>query len=406
MSQQEGTWDMNIDLFLLILMLAMGLLFASRVEQKRNEADVKKISVRVNVNGIRGKSTATRFITAVLHEAGYKTMGKTTGTAAMKIFPHRGKEFPIKRKPQGANIKEQLEVIHEAAYQNMDALVCECMAVKPDYQNIYQNKMFHSNISVIVNVLEDHLEDMGPTLNEIALAFSQTIPYNGKLIIVPDGFTEFFTKIAEERNTEVFIVDTSTIRPNFIDTFDYVVFPDNIGLALSLAKALNIPEDVAYRGMSKATPDPGALKVKKIQLANGNSFTFVNAFAANEPASSLNIWEYIEGLDNINIIDPIVLFNGRSDRGDRTEQFAKDFFPKMPEMTLVGMGQSIRRIDYYHKKKIYPNVLTYKNFEDRPVEEIMSSILPIIDNRVLFAVGNIHGDGEELLEYIERISND
>lgn len=397
---------MNYELFIIILVLALGLLVAGRLEQKRNEKDLKKVPIRVNVNGIRGKSTATRFVTSVLHEAGYATMGKTTGTAAMKIFPELNSEFPIKRKPQGANIKEQLEVIREASKLEVDALVCECMAVKPEYQNTYQNKMFHSNVSIIVNVLEDHLDDMGPTLNEIALAFSQTIPYDGKLIIIQDQFTDFFSAIAEKRNTEVFVVDTSEICPGFMESFDYVVFPDNVGIALAFAKALNIPEEVAYRGMEKAIPDPGALKVKEINLANGDSFTFVNAFAANEPASTLNIWEYIETLEDVDKENPIILFNGRQDRGDRTEQFAVDFFPNMPEMTLVGMGQSIRRIDYYHKKKFYPNVIEYQNFENRPIDEIMRYILPQINNRVLFAVGNIHGDGEELLEYIDRISNE
>ena len=50
--------------------------------QKRN---VEKIPIRVNINGIRGKSTVTRLITSILTEAGYKTVGKTTGTAARMI---------------------------------------------------------------------------------------------------------------------------------------------------------------------------------------------------------------------------------------------------------------------------------------------------------------------------------
>ena len=55
-------------------------------EKRRNEANRKKLRVAVNVNGIRGKSTATRLITAILAEAGYRVVGKTTGTAARMIF--------------------------------------------------------------------------------------------------------------------------------------------------------------------------------------------------------------------------------------------------------------------------------------------------------------------------------
>lgn len=392
-------------LFVIILGLSLLLLVLGVVEQKKNERRLGKIPIRVNVNGIRGKSTATRFITSVLHEAGYETMGKTTGTAARKMFPGTGEELEIKRKPEGANIKEQLVVIKEAANKNMKALVCECMAVKPEYQNIYQNKMFHGNICVIVNVLEDHLDDMGPTLNEIAMAFSQTIPYNGKLIIVKNDYTPFFCEIARERNSEVYIVDPTTIDDAFLKKFDYVVFPDNVGIALAVAKALNIDEDIAYRGMINAWEDPGALKVKSIQLESGTDFTFVNAFAANEPSSTLNIWEYIENLEAINSINPVVVFNGRPDRGDRTHQFAIDFFDKMPEMTLVVMGQSTKQISYGYKNGMYPNVNEFIDLSDVDGNEVFNRIESILSNRVLFTIGNIHGDGEVLLEEIERLSS-
>ena len=51
-----------------------------------------------------------------------------------------------------------------------------------------------ANIGVIVNVLEDHLDVMGPTLDEIADAFTATIPYNGHLIITQSPYADFFKK--------------------------------------------------------------------------------------------------------------------------------------------------------------------------------------------------------------------
>lgn len=64
-----------------------------------------------------------------------------------------------------------------------DALVSECMAVNPDYQIVFQEKLLQANIGVIVNVLEDHMDVMGYTLDEVAEAFTATIPHNGHLII-------------------------------------------------------------------------------------------------------------------------------------------------------------------------------------------------------------------------------
>ena len=115
----------------IVTLLAFGI--REQLAQKRN---VKKIPIRVNINGIRGKSTVTRLITGILTEAGYKTVGKTTGTEARMIYWFQDEEDPIVRKPQGANIGEQLEVLQKSVDLGAEALVCECMAVRPEYQDV------------------------------------------------------------------------------------------------------------------------------------------------------------------------------------------------------------------------------------------------------------------------------
>src|SRR5690606_38076875 len=122
-------------------------------------------------------------ITGILVEAKLRTVGKTTGTSARMIYWNTDEEKPIKRRPEGPNIREQKMVVKEAAQLKAEALVSECMAVNPDYQIVFQEKMLQANIGVIVNVLEDHMDVMGPTLDEIAEAFTATIPYNGQLVI-------------------------------------------------------------------------------------------------------------------------------------------------------------------------------------------------------------------------------
>ena len=159
------------------------LIFAGLMEKRTMRKSIDKIEIRVNVNGIRGKSTATRFITAILQEAGYKVVGKTTGTAARMIYWNREEEEVIKRRPIGPNIGEQTRVLKRVADMGVDALVCECMAVNPEYQDVYQNQIIQANIVVITNVVEDHLDEMGPTTEQIAWAFAKTIPVNGILII-------------------------------------------------------------------------------------------------------------------------------------------------------------------------------------------------------------------------------
>ena len=65
-----------VGVFVIAAFAAMGAL-----ERFRNGRALRRMPLRVNVNGIRGKSTVTRLVTAILAEEGYNVVGKTTGTA-------------------------------------------------------------------------------------------------------------------------------------------------------------------------------------------------------------------------------------------------------------------------------------------------------------------------------------
>ena len=369
--------------------------------QKRN---VEKIPIRVNINGIRGKSTVTRLITSILTEAGYKTVGKTTGTAARMIYWFQDDEDIIVRQPQGANIGEQLKVLQKAADLNAEALVCECMAVNPDYQKVFQFRMLEANIVVIVNVLEDHLDVMGPTLDQIAQAFGATIPYNGFLITIDCAYTNYFKQIAKERNTKVIIADNSKITDEYLAKFDYMIFPDNASLALAVGEALGIDEETCFKGMLNAHPDPGAMRITRIGDENLNC-TFVNGFAANDPQSTVNIWERVKELE-YNTEEPIVIMNCREDRVDRTEIFVSDVFPKIQTHTLVAIGEVSEPITTAFNNGQFPNVKNYINLEYAEPDKIMETLNPLLKDRMVFGVGNIHGQGEAFIEKLLSMARD
>ncbi|MGM9534992.1 MAG: poly-gamma-glutamate synthase PgsB, partial [Intestinibacter sp.] len=100
-------YDKTTIIQLIIIAVGIAMLFYLGVREKRkNEDNIKNLAVRINVNGIRGKSTVTRLVTGVLSEAGYKVVGKTTGTSPRMIYWNKDKEEVIRRKA-GANIKEQ-----------------------------------------------------------------------------------------------------------------------------------------------------------------------------------------------------------------------------------------------------------------------------------------------------------
>ena len=276
----------------------------------------------------------------------------------------------------------------------VDALVCECMAVNPEYQEVYQEQMIKANICVIVNVLEDHMDVMGPTLDQVAQAFSKTIPHNGFLITVDGPYREYFEEEAKMKNTKVIIADNSKIPYGYLDKFDYTLFPENVSIALGVSEVLNIDREIALQGMLNAHPDPGAMRIYNIVNDNIVS-TFINGFAANEPSSTMSIWNNVCE-KNLPTDNPIIVFNGRSDRVDRTEQFVKEMFPLLNGGTLIGIGQGIKCINDAYEKGNF-NVDEYIDLSENSTEEIIEVLKNIMNNRVIFGTGNIHGDGEPLI---------
>ena len=170
------------------------------IEQINHLQRVKKIPIRIHVNGTRGKSTTTRLIAAGLREAGFKVLAKTTGTLPRLILED-GTEVSIKRRGN-ANIIEQLKIFTEAVKRKVNVLVIECMAVSPELQWVSEHKMVKSTIGVITNVRQDHLEEIGPEPNDMAEALKLTIPQNGILVTAEKKYFPIFKKQADQLKTK------------------------------------------------------------------------------------------------------------------------------------------------------------------------------------------------------------
>jgi len=365
-------------------------------EQIKHNKNLSQFHVRINVNGTRGKSTATRLITSILKEAGMEVVGKTTGTSARILYWDKEEEEPIKRGRLGPNIIEQKTVMKKAAKLGASAFVTECMAVNPDYQITFQDKLVKANIGVIVNVREDHMDLCGPTLDFIAESFTSTIPQNGTLIISESCYNDYFAKEAEKRNCRLVIADEKEIPERYLEKFRYILFPENIAIAMAVAKALNIGQEMALRGMLRANPDPGALMI--YSLDDKNPAYFVNGFAANDPNSINMIWKHISSI-GYSTENPMIIINCRSDRVDRTLQLAEDVLSNMKIDILVAMGKAVTPVtEGVNTKKISPK--KYINAEGLPPHEVYKLIKDYFSNRMIFGVGNIHGGGQELVDLI------
>ncbi|MDY5794363.1 MAG: poly-gamma-glutamate synthase PgsB [Fusobacterium gastrosuis] len=385
-------------MFFLILVLIFLFFSYFIFEKIKNDGNRKRIKYLIHVNGIRGKSTVSRLIDAGLREAGFKVFTKITGTSP-RIIDTAGVEKEILRKGK-ANIREQIKAINWACKDGAEILILECMAVNPEFQKITEEKILKADIAVITNVREDHLDEMGENLSEIAKSLANTIPQKGKLITAAENYFDFFKKEAEKKCSQVFLVDENKIEDK--KEYGKIDFPINVALALETCKQLYVDEKILLKGMKKYKKDSGVLKIYHLKI-NDKKIFFINAMAANDPDSTEIILEKIKKDRYWRENKKILLLNNRKDRISRAEQHVKlikKIENQFDEIIIFGENRNLLK-KMVLKENISSGKVSLKK-DSRFLNEIT-------ENSLIFAIGNICGRGKELVEFFEsreEINND
>lgn len=354
------------------------------LEYKGNSKRRAKIKYVVHVNGTRGKSTVSRLIDAGLRNDGYRVVTKTTGTSP-RLIDVDGNEVEIVRKNK-ANIKEQIDIIKEAAKQQADVLVIECMALDPYNQYVTQKSILKADIGVVTNVRHDHLEEMGPELNDVAYSLGFIMPTQGIFVTGEKKFADMYRELAIKKDTRfVFVEDTDKECD-----FD---FKDNISLALEVCKELGVDETVAYEGMKNYKKDPGVLKITKVRTCNDSEVLFVNAFAANDPDSTLIVYEDLLKRGIFNNRNLMILFNNRKDRHNRMVQQIEVIKKINPKKVCI-VGETTNIMKQLLIKKGYAGEI------DALMDGNKIDIMDLKDDVAIFAMGNIGGVGMEIVNQL------
>ena len=114
----------------------------------------KQIPLCICITGARGKSSVTRLLVAVLRNAGYSVLAKTTGSKPVILLPD-GTEKEIKRRGLPF-VSEQKKVIKAATSHGVQALVVEMMS-NGDVQVINASKYFCSEESNEIQIAGNRL---------------------------------------------------------------------------------------------------------------------------------------------------------------------------------------------------------------------------------------------------------
>ena len=351
----------------LIFWLSLALVILGIAEKARHRRFLRRIPIRILVNGTRGKTSVTRLLAAALNEAGIRTYAKCTGTLAVSIAPS-GEQSLTKRK-HGASMREMLSFVRLAARDKADAIVVECMAVQPDLQKVFSRGFVQPTLALITNARVDHTEEMGQSETETAAALASVIVPSAS-VIAADVFSPY---------TEKLVLPDASVSAEELEGFSYPVYADNLAMVFTALEQFRVPRSIALRGMRRAIPDLGMVGPFHIENA-----VVVNGFAANDAESSGVLLEH-------SVTDAkrwVFIYNHREDRMYRLQAFLP-FFRAHAHCCerIYVIGDASKRIVRYMARK------TGISCEKGGTDEAFIRNLCKAEKAIL-CLGNIRGAGE------------
>ena len=313
------------------------------IERLALDACLRRIPIRICVTGTRGKSSVVRLIAGALRESGMSVLAKTTGSRAALILPD-GSERELRRRGL-PSVLEQKRVVRTAARLKAKILITEMMSIREECLFAESRRLIRPGLLVLTNVRLDHLDLMGRSREEIAACLASAFPVQGTVIFPEEECLSIFERKGRALGTRLILARKNAMR-NMDRTaaLPYEESEANVRLALEAIRELGIGEETALRGMAKAAPDFGALRIWDVPgTESGPAVSFVSAFATNDPGSSREALDRVMGKPSFSGRMFIGLLNLRDDRGDRTLQWAEALeagvFDRLARVAVIG-GQA------------------------------------------------------------------
>ena len=391
----------------LIILAALTLLFTGylALESFLHNRRIRQIPVRITVSGTRGKTGIVRTLASVFRAAGYRTLAKTTGSEAMYILPD-GTEDPVRRRGL-ISVLEQKTLVSKAVGMKADCLIAEVMSIQPENHTVESQRLLKPHLTILSNFRPDHTDAVGESAAEISGLFSRDI-LPGSVIIIPEKEVNPHITAAIGSKQAKLIIACDGISNDLIykDKAPNNPIVPNLDTVLATARHFGIPDDITALGIATAKHDAGHPDIFPF-TRNGHRIWFVNAFAANDPISTLHVIRHT--LNSLNSLTPSLphsltifgLLNLRSDRGERSQQW----------LTWLRNGGSS------HFSRLYATGAHARIFE-RKLDNCtrMRTKDPAVITRqilesatcdtVVFGLANIHGPGFKLIEVWKELCDE
>lgn len=350
------------------------ILFLGIAENYLHQRALKRIPLRILVNGTRGKTTVTRMVASVLNAAGIRAYAKTTGSEARRILPD-GSEEAYRREKRPVSMMEQLPFVRLAVRGKAQAIVVECMAQRIENQQLIAQKLIRPHYVLVTNAYVDHVEEIGKTEEETVHVLAQSFTDDCGVIAIDERFGAY---------TDRLILPGDKVD---VSGFAHCAFPvheENVRLVMALASRLDIGQETVCRGIQNVRPDIGMYKEIHLQ-----HICVRNAFAVNDPDSFFTVLNDYARHGAYSLI-----YNHRKDRSYRLEAFARVLRASACPPECIGVvgedkewcAKYMRRVTGLPAEPVEnPSVWV----RERDVANAVGQIL---------CAGNIKGEGHLLLE--------
>ena len=364
-------------------------LFFIFLEYYRLNARLKKIPIRILVNGTRGKSTTVRILYQILIRHNNRVYAKTTGDRPEILEPDGTIRLIKRRAP--ANIAENILFLRKWVDDKTDAVVLESMALHPEMQLTLSHYIFKPTHTVITNILPDHQEIMGSSLMQNTRVIATSIRSDTSLFI--------------SRSTDELLKTSGIQNQNqiFFEEYRFLIDFDNLPEKIinqSWAIVNSISENMAWQ--KKHTKEcflaiwDSIDKSIKWEISD-QKIEFWNLFSINDThTASQFIDNCLSKTDRP--VSYVLLLNCRQDRPLRTKYFIGLIADKYREANIWLTGDG-RHLAYHMLKKRVRKQPVFRGRRDQVIDRIRNGFS---EKTLLFGIGNYKGM-DTLIQQIKTV---
>ncbi len=360
------------------------------IEYIQLSASIKKIPLRILVNGTRGKSTTVKLIYNILRKNGLNVYAKITGDNPILFNPDGSKKELQRFAP--TSIKENIKRLRELAKTKPDAMVMECMALHSETQSMLSKFMFKPHHVLIVNVLPDHKEVMGETLEQNLLTILECVDKDSNLIVA-DSTRSIFQKVKYSNENISF---AKTFKFNFeFNNIPKEIIDESWSVIKEISKQLKLDEQIAKdEFLSEWIKIDNSIK---IEIPNSN-IDIWNLFSVNDISTTQKFIQHSVNYKKNNHI--VFILNSRIDRPLRTKEFAEYITTIFPSSKVFLMGNGKLLAKSILVRNYYPKSSIFLVNDEQTISKIKKTIS---QNSSIYCIGN-HQKTEPLRNKLQQLS--